>query len=367
MQRHFAKGEDEPLTPKTAKQKKGKHLHVALCVLAYAASGALQPTLVDWLRSNGATGVAMLPMLANTLAVACVAPLRELVLSPAKKTYGERQQWSWRDYARSWRLHGKLLRRVALVALLDFLANVLVMIGLLFVGAGVYAVLFSSGVAFAALFSTVNGKRYSLRQWCGVALATLGMALNGMASVEEALQTGHGALGRLKLGAGVILGGTALHSLSLVCAESVSQSEELSSFRLATYVGGVEASVLLAHNAVLLLARGSDRLYLRHILRHHGDPYQVLLVYGALWFADLCHALAHYALLAGAGAVALTLSRGVQMLFVVGIAELAFCGQDARACLTAEKAASLASVVCGLLLYAQRAPSRKRAELLPAQ
>ena len=123
----------------------------------------------------------MLPMLANTLAVACVAPLRELLLSE-KRSYIDRQQWSWMNYIKSWRLKGKLLRSVAFVAFLDFLANVLVMIGLLFVGAGVYAVLFSSGVAFAALFSTVNGKRYSLRQWCGVALATLGMALNGLAS-----------------------------------------------------------------------------------------------------------------------------------------------------------------------------------------
>ena len=307
----------------------------------------------------------MLPMLANTLAVACVAPLRELLLSE-KRSYIDRQQWNWISYIKSWRLKGKLLRRVAFVAFLDFLANVLVMIGLLFVGAGVYAVLFSSGVAFAALFSTVNGKRYSLRQWCGVALATLGMALNGLASVEDALQTGHGALGRFELGAGVILGGTALHSLSLVCAESVSAGEELTSFRLATYVGGVEASVLLAHNFVLLLARGADKLYLKHILKHQGDPTTVFIVYIALWVADLCHALAHYALLAGAGAVALTLSRGVQMLFVVGIAELAFCGDDSRACLTPVKFASVASVAFGILLYASK-PKKPKRELLPAQ
>ena len=164
MQRQRTKPEEEPSTPKnTTKANRSRHVHVALCALAYAASGALQPTLVDWLRSNGATGVAMLPMLANTLAVACVAPLRELLLSE-KRSYIDRQQWSWMNYIKSWRLKGKLLRRVAFVAFLDFLANVLVMIGLLFVGAGVYAVLFSSGVAFAALFSTVNGKRYSLRQ-----------------------------------------------------------------------------------------------------------------------------------------------------------------------------------------------------------
>ena len=124
--------------------------------------------------------------------------------------------------------------------------------------------------------------------------------------------------------------------------------------------------MLLAHNAVLLLARGADKLYLKHILKHQGDPTTVFIVYIALWFADLCHALAHYALLAGAGAVALTLSRGVQMLFVVGIAELAFCGDDSRACLTPVKFASVASVAFGILLYASK-PKRPKRELLPAQ
>ena len=108
------------------------------------------------------------------------------------------------------------------------------------------------------------------------------------------------------------------------------------------------------------------KLYLKHILKHQGDPTTVFIVYIALWFADLCHALAHYALLAGAGAVALTLSRGVQMLFVVGIAELAFCGDDARACLTPVKFASVASVAFGILLYASK-PKRPKRELLPAQ
>ena len=330
--------------------------------------GALQPTLVDWLRSNGATGVAMLPMLANTLAVACVAPLRELLLSE-KRSYIDRQQWSWVSYIKSWRLKGKLLRRVAFVAFLDFLANVLVMIGLLFVGAGVYAVLFSSGVAFAALFSTVNGKRYSLRQWCGVALATLGMALNGLASVEDALDAGHGALGRFELGAGVILGGTALHSLSLSLCRIRKRGRRAHDVSTGHLRRGRHGSICVTsaqrRAAPQRAPLGADKLYLKHILKHQGDPTTVFIVYIALWFADLCHALAHYALLAGAGAVALTLSRGVQMLFVVGIAELAFCGDDSRACLTPVKFASVASVAFGILLYASK-PKRPKREL-PAQ
>ena len=129
---------------------------------------------------------------------------------------------------KSWRLKGKLLRRVAFVAFLDFLANVLVMIGLLFVGAGVYAVLFSSWCSLRGLI--FDSERQALLPEA-VVRRRAGNVRHGpqwFSKVEDALDAGHGALGRFELGAGVILGGTALHSLSLVCAESVSAGEAVS-------------------------------------------------------------------------------------------------------------------------------------------
>ena len=87
---------------------------------------------------------------------------------------------------------------MGVVVALDFCANFLVMLGLFFVGAGVYAVLFSSGIGFAAVLSRcIGGKRYSLRQWTGVGLVTLGMGLNGAVAVAEA---GQGEVGRLEVG-----------------------------------------------------------------------------------------------------------------------------------------------------------------------
>ena len=76
----------------------------------------------------------------------------------------------------------------------------------------------------------------------------------------------------------------------------------------------------------------------------------------ALWVADLAHALAHYALLEAAGAVAIALSRGVQMLFVVAIAQAVFCGVDATQCLSPEKAVCVCSVAAGIACYARGAP-----------
>ena len=68
----------------------------------------------------------------------------------------------------------------------------------------------------------------------------------------------------------------------------------------------------------------------------------------------------HRALLESAGAVALTLSRGVQLLFVVGLTEVAFCGTDASQCLSPLKAVSIANVALGIALYASGAVRRAR-------
>ena len=391
--------------------------YVALCALAYAASGALQPTLVDWLRYHGGTGVSMLPMVANTLAMACVAPIKELVLDRRRRgTYAEASRWSWRAYVAGWAdVDGAVKRRIGVVVVMDFCANFLVMLGLLFVGSGIYAVLFSSSIAFAALFSRlVGGKRFSLTQWFGVGLVTLGMALNGAASMEDALGRGAKALFKTEVGAGTIIAGSVLHSIMLVYAETAvaghaapaepaadallekapedatadddgassdrerpptpsggrgslddeppppaGEPRPLTAFRLATYLGVVEASVLLAHNATLLAHHGADRLYFRSIREHGSTPSNVFSIYACLWAADLAHALAHYALLEAAGAVSIAISRGVQMVFVVGISAAAFCDGDAAQCLTPIKVVSVTNVVAGIAFYARGSAGKR--------
>ena len=84
------------------------------------------------------------------------------------------------------------------------------------------------------------------------------------------------------------------------------------------------------------------------------DDYLILII-------DLgCHAghgrhynlsdalLSLQAMLEAAGAVAIALSRGVQMLFVVAIAQAVFCGVDATQCLSPEKAVCVCSVAAGV-------------------
>ena len=393
----------------------GAERYVAFCALSYAASGALQPTLVDWLRYHGGTGVSMLPMLANTLAMSCVAPIKELVLSRRRRaTYAESAQWSWRRYVSGWfDVERGTKLRIGVVVVMDFAANFLVMVGLLFVGSGVYAVLFSSSIAFAALFSrVVGGKRFRALQWFGVGLVTLGMALNGAASMEDALARGAKALFKTEIGAATIISGSVLHSVMLVYAETAvsddavvspgaavaapemlgggggapedatlldadpttphapgSASPEdaiaaaaaaanstrapLTAFRLATYLGVVEAGVLVAHNLALVAHHGVDKLYLRSIRDHESTPSQVLSIYGCLFSADLVHALAHYALLESAGAVSIAISRGVQMVFVVAISATVFCDSDPGQCLTPVKVVSVTNVVAGIAFYAR--------------
>ena len=146
--------------------------------------------------------------------------------------------------------------------------------------------------------------------------------------------------------------------------------------------------MLLAHNSVLVAHHGLDRLfsygrrrpsleagadasftrrYLRNIRKHHSTPQRVFSIYACLWAADLVHALAHYAILESAGAVAVALSRGVQMLLVVGLSALVFCDADPAQCATPLKVVSVSNVAVGIAFYARGAArARARRKLQPA-
>ena len=147
--------------------------------------------------------------------------------------------------------------------------------------------------------------------------------------------------------------------------------------------------MLLAHNSVLVAHHGLDRLsppacdpvfwpaprrrgraprrYLRNIRKHHSTPERVFSIYACLWAADLVHALAHYAILETAGAVAVALSRGVQMLLVVGLSALVFCDADPAQCASPLKVVSVSNVAVGIAFYARGARARARRKALPGR
>ena len=51
--------------------------------------------------------------------------------------------------------------------------------------------------------------------------------------------------------------------------------------------------------------------------------------------------------------MSIAISRGVQMVFVVGISAAAFCDGDAAQCLTPIKVVSVTNVVAGIAFYAR--------------
>ena len=82
-------------------------------------------------------------------------------------------------------------RRVLVPTAVDLCSGVLVMMGLLVVGSGVYVVIYSSCTAWTAVLSRLFLRRRLARmQWLGVALCTLGLAANGLASAFHT-PTGH--------------------------------------------------------------------------------------------------------------------------------------------------------------------------------
>ena len=78
--------------------------------------------------------------------------------------------------------------RILFVLSLDFFSGILVLLGLVHVGSGIFTVVYSSTTAFCAIFSCCSGApsgRLRRGQWLAVAGITLGLLLNAVAHARE--------------------------------------------------------------------------------------------------------------------------------------------------------------------------------------
>ena len=157
-------------------------------VVVYVVTGAAQPILTDWIKYRGGTGSSsssvtlplLLPMVANTAGMAsvgllmlrpwCVGPPRPLH-APSPSADGMKKP-PRRGLCTS--------GQVFLLVWVDMAASVLILLGLLLVGSGVYVVMYSSTTLWtAAIASLAKAQSLSSWQWAGVLCLTSGLVING--------------------------------------------------------------------------------------------------------------------------------------------------------------------------------------------
>ena len=223
-------------------------------------------------------------------------------------------------------------------------------------GSGLYQVLYSSVVIFAALASwAVRRRSLSPRQVAGVALVIVGTALTARGG-------GAGALGAPPTPR--VLGGMALSVAAAAVYGCVYGLAELSSslpgypgpHALAARIGRGVVALLAGYIALAVLPRAhliAARIAQAGLMRPRG----VLAAYCALAASSAVHSLAYFHLVAARGATATGVMASLRAVGVFALSAPLFCATQPAACWSWPRAAASAVVVGGVLVFSSGSPS----------
>ena len=366
-----------------------RHVVAAVLVLVYVVTGILQPTLVDWIKYNGAAGMvsppALLTLLSNTVGMALGGPAASAVY----RMFGRQSlpDESKHDEASTFGCHHILCRRVVVSACLDIVSSALIMVGLLSVGSGVFVVIYSSVTAWTALLSRcVLGTRLRWQQWCGVALCSVGLMANAYASathdVDVAAPRSGDAAARgmlyltqtrrsLLVGGACVLVGSVLHSALFVLLEAGSTRSwllgpPLSPMALGWRMGCVESVVVLAWVASMFLLYSPEDVLLASLHEHHTSAWTVTKLYLLLTATNTAHAMSFFAIIKRFGAVGSSVLKGVQAAAVFFISTALFCRYQVSQCASAARTVSMLCVVAGALGYSYATAAHDRRKQTPS-
>lgn len=218
-------------------------------------------------------------------------------------------------------------------------------------GSGLYQVLYSSVVIFAALASWVVRRRALGRiQVVGIALVILGTALTarggaGLHGVTTAPTP------RALTGVALSLAAAAVYGTVYGLAELASTLPSYPGpHELASRIGRGVVAVLASYIAVAVLPRRAEvvaRIAAVNLL----SPAAVMAAFAALSASSAVHSLSYFFLVEARGATATGVMASLRAVGVYALSALLFCPQQPEQCWSAARAGASAVVVVGVLVF----------------
>jgi len=231
----------------------------------------------------------------------------------------------------------------------DVFANVSCMVGLQFVGSGIFQVLYASVVCFTALLSKAFlGKSPSALQWSGIFAIAAGLCLTSHGSAPAHLQTDTGLV---LMGIGITLVGCVGYASTYVMVESIlSRGNSIEPQRLCVCVGAFGTLVHLAYMSSYTFPY-FDQLIMQNIAAKGGDLKTVLVLYSTLVLSAFIHNWNYFFLLRHSGAVTTGVISALRAIGVFIVSGWLFCNDHASQCMTMQKSIAACVVAGGVLLY----------------
>ena len=308
----------------------------------YLVTGVIQILLVDVLKHRELLGgkALCLPTLANVCGMAACGTLvtkkewcagLRLLMSPSR------------------------FRRVLMLGVcVDLASGVLLSMGLVMTGSGIFAVLYSSVTAWTAVLSRVFlGKCLTKTQVSGIAVVCTGLVTNVFGSND---QLSGAALTPVLVGSALVLSGSFSHSAMFVVTEHAVENERISPMLWSALLGSIETFLLGAWILLLTFGHADNADVKGTALTGEFNMRGAVLGFMLLVCVDLVHAASFFTIVSGAGSVSASLLKGLQTVTLTTAAWVVFCPAEPSSCLTGIKCLSIVQVVFGSAIYFRSPP-----------
>jgi len=277
-----------------------------------------------------------LPLFARTLGMASVRRLTSAVgIVPAVKKKSA--------------ITAKKMLWVAVAV--DVFSGLMTTYGLVFVGSGVYTVIYSSTTAFTAVLSRLLGEKLETAQWISIAIITLGLLVNASAVLDaSSLVAKNGTVqsyAEVVFGITLMLLGTILHAMSYIVNSYIIKKQGVSAFDLCSSMGESEAAILAAYSIGVSFLFGFSDTYAAVIL---DAPLAIVVFFGIMLMAAL-HALSFFAMLEEISPVSISILKALLAVTVFSFAAVLFCDNMASQCYSFVKAGGMMLVVFGSVTF----------------
>mmetsp|Transcript_62490 Transcript_62490/g.129809 ORF Transcript_62490/g.129809 Transcript_62490/m.129809 type:complete len:404 (+) Transcript_62490:222-1433(+) len=244
-------------------------------------------------------------------------------------------------------------------ATMDVFSNISCMVGLQFVGSGIFQVLYASVVCFTAILSKAClGKSPSALQWLAILGIAMGLGLTSHGSAPAHL---HSDTGLVLMGIGVTLVGCVGYASTYVMVEAIlSRGNCIEPQRLCVCVGAFGTVVHFAYLFSYTFPN-FEELVLKNIEKNQGNLNTVTMLYGILVLSAFIHNWNYFFLLRYSGAVTTGVISALRAIGVFIASGWMFCGDHPSQCMTAQKSLAAMVVASGVLLYSfGKKPAKKQ-------
>lgn len=250
------------------------------------------------------------------------------------------------------------VRTIGCLTLIDVIGATFSLLGVISAGSGLYQVVYSSLLVFAAILRrTILGRVLRRAQWFGLLITTAGLAVSALQGNEDNSDTADGSS---DVAAGFVftLLSTLCYSLNYILFEKALTTGKVTppTPQQVCVMTGVFGTLLNAVYIAVFVLRDLDQFV------PTASATYVAVLYGAYTLCAWLHNITFFELLTTSGAVSTGILQALRAISVFLLSSALYCSSDPNQCMNSAKFFSLVLVVIGVIKYSVETSRAERSK-----